>query len=392
MNSLKSTCVVLVLAGVLYGVYVTLNTPAPSSQDPAQAHIQPPAIDFGPASEAPALSNSLAPPGATTTNLPLLVTDPGAALAVNNPADAPTANVPATFNAPDLTSSGSPPANEPEVEQPSFNPAGAPPAAQSSSAYTLPNTPASTSTSPATPGATSPALEAYKLKQAWQAVEQHVKDGKLRDALAELSPFANNPHLTSEEHRAVYSWLDALAAKVIYGPDHYLTEPYRVSRNGQSLYDVAATYKVPVQLLQNVNPQSVRDPSVLIRGTELKVSPGPFRAEANLAAGEMTLFVGPLYAGRFAFTIGDEKPLAGTYAVRQKDGARAYIGRDGRQIPAGDAANPYGNCWIDLGQNACLHGSSTSPGTTLGCLSFSPQDAQDLYNILSVSSEVVIRQ
>ena len=391
MNSLKSTCVVLVLAGVLYGVYVTLNAPQPA-HDHAHADIQPPTIDFGPASQPPALSG----PGATTTNLPPLVTEPGPSFSATNPAAPPSANIPATFNSPDV----SPAPRAPEAELPSFSPPSSdpdapsppgfsPPATSPPSAYALPNTPANSAHSQQ--HATSPALEAYKLKQAWAAVELSVKDGKLRDALEALSPFATNPHLTAEDRRSVHNWLDALAAKVIYGPEHYLSEPFRVSQNGQSLYDVANQYKVPVQLLQNINSQSVRDPSVLIRGTELKVIPGPFRAEISLTGGELTLFVGKLYAGRFACSLGDEKPLAGTYHVRQKDGARAYIGRDSRQIPAGDPTNPYGNCWIDLGQNACLHGSSTSPGQTLGCLSFSPQDAQDLYNILSLQSEVVIK-
>lgn len=389
MNSLKSTCVVLILAGVLYGVYVTLNAPAPSSHNHAHhaAEIQPPAIDFGPASQAPSLS----PPTAqgTTGQLPL-VTEPAVSLPT---ADAsPTANVPATFTAPDLTAAPpavsppvSPPANEPVVQAPPLVET-APTAPPPTSNYELP------SVSPPVADQSSPQREAYKLKNAWSAVEQHVKDGKLRDALKELSPFANNPQLTPEDRRAVHNWLDALAARVIYGPEHFLSEPHRVTRRDQSLYDVAAAYKVPAQLLQNINSQSVSDPAVLVPNTELKIVPGPFRAELSLTAGELTLFVGPLYAGRFAFTVGDERPAEGTYQVVQKDGAHAYIGRDGRQIPAGDSSNPYGNCWIDLGRGACLHGSpAAGQGPALGCISFSPQDAYDLYCILSVQSEIVIK-
>jgi hypothetical protein len=380
VNSLKSTCVVLVLAGVLYGVYVTLNAPAPSNHAHSHADIQPPAIDFGPASQAPSLS----PP---TTTLTPLVTEPAVVQPSLNIAEPSPADVRgATFNSPDFTQPAAPAATEPVVDQaaPSSPPTSPAPTAPQS-AYTLPNT-----TTPAA-ASSSPALEAYKLKNAWAAVEQHVKAGKLRDALEELSPFANNPHLTQDDRRAVHNWLDALAGKVIYGPEHYLSQPFRAS-SGQSLYDVAAHCKLPVQLLQNINSQTVKDPSVLLPGTELKVIPGPFRAELGLTDGELTLFVGPLYAGRFAFTVGEEKPAPGTYQVVSKDGARAYVGRD-RQIPAGDPTNPYGNCWIDLGRQASLHGSpaTAGQGPALGCISFSPQDAQDLYNILSVTSEVVIK-
>lgn len=386
MNSLKSTCVVLVLAGVLYGVYVTLNAPVPAPQSPSNplTEVQPPSIDFGPASQPPSL-----PTAGTTSNLPILTTEPvisppASSQSLVSPANTapPSANVVATFSAPDSATSSAAPAFEPVVEQP---------AAAVASTLTSPN-PSATATLPTTTES-SPALEAHKLKRAWQAVELHVKDGKLRDALAELSPFAGNAHLASEDRAAVYQWLDALAAKVIYGPEHYLSEPFRVTNRKQTLYEVAAANKVPIQLLQNINSQTVKDPSVLLPGTELKVIPGPFRAELSLAAGELTLFVGPLYAGRFAFTVGDERPAAGTYHVQQKDSGRTYIGRDGRQIAAGDPANPYGNCWIDLGRNASMHGSPTSAtqGPSLGCLSFSPQDAVDLYGILSPQSEVIIK-
>jgi lipoprotein-anchoring transpeptidase ErfK/SrfK len=386
VNSLKSTCVVLVLAGVLYGVYVTLNgpIPAPKSHEHPHAEVQPPSIDFGPASQAPSLPNV-----GTTSQLPTL----SPTIPTGSPANTapPSANMTATFNAPESPSAA--PAFEPIVETPApqqpATPAANPP--EATSAYTLPGT----NTSPASPSAAelSPKLEATKLKWAWPKVEQHVKDGKFRDALAELSPFANNPHLTPEDRAAVLRWLDALAAKVIYGPEHYLSEAYRVTSNSQTLYEVAAAHKVPIQLLQNINSAVVKDPSVLLAGSELKVIPGPFRAELSLAAGELTLFVGPLYAGRFAFTVGEERPAAGTYHVQQKDLARTYIGRDGRQIAAGDFSNPYGNVWIDLGREVSLHGSATNPGPgpALGCLSFSPQDAADLYAILSKDSEVVIK-
>lgn len=389
MNSLKSTCVVLVLAGVLYGVYVTLNAPVPAPHDHNHPHaeVQPPSIDFGPASQAPSLPDSRT---LGTVGLPSLTTTVPTASPANMAP--PSTNMTATFNAPDSTPNTAP-SFEPIVDQPTPSPAATPAANPPgpASAYTLP-TATSTTTSPSA-AELSPKLEATKLKWAWPKVEQHVKDGKFRDALAELSPFANNPHLTPEDRIAVYNWLDALAAKVIYGPEHYLSEPYRVNSRTQSLYDVADIYKVPVQVLQNINSQTVKDPAVLLPGAELKVIPGPFRAELTLAAGELTLFVGPLYAGRFAFTVGEERPAAGTYHVQQKHLARAYIGRDGRQIAAGDASNPYGNCCLDLGRDVSLHGSATTPGPgpALGCLSFSPQDAADLYGILSKDSEVIIK-
>jgi lipoprotein-anchoring transpeptidase ErfK/SrfK len=226
-----------------------------------------------------------------------------------------------------------------------------------------------------------------------QAAERHVQDGKFRSALAELSPLASNRNLTAEQRTQLFAWLDALAGKVIYSREHHLGEAHRVVGKAENLYAIAAEHKVDVQLLLNVNSTVISDPVVLVPGTEIKIIPGPFRAEISLAAGELTLYLGQLYAGRFTFGAGEDRPKPGTYRVQDKRRDQVYYGRDGRQLAANDPANPFGGCWIDLGSNTALHGSpqAPSPGPALGCLSFSPQDANDLFAILSTQSEVVIQ-
>jgi lipoprotein-anchoring transpeptidase ErfK/SrfK len=132
-----------------------------------------------------------------------------------------------------------------------------------------------------------------------------------------------------------------------------------------------------------------------VTGTQLKVVPGPMRADVNLTAGELTLFVGDLYAGRFPISLGNEPPAPAEYTVQNKAPDRTYIGPDGRMIPANDPTNPYGQCWIDLGPTACIHGSpqSAAPSTqTLGCISLSPQDARDVYAMLVPGSKVIVRK
>jgi lipoprotein-anchoring transpeptidase ErfK/SrfK len=132
-----------------------------------------------------------------------------------------------------------------------------------------------------------------------------------------------------------------------------------------------------------------------VPGTELKIIPGPFRADVNLTKGEVTVFLKDMYAGRFPFTLGNEQPQPGSYKVADKSPQRSYLTADGRQIPANDPTNPYGNAWIDLGHEVSIHGSpSIASGTneTLGCISLSPQDARDLYGILTLGSEVTIRR
>jgi lipoprotein-anchoring transpeptidase ErfK/SrfK len=92
--------------------------------------------------------------------------------------------------------------------------------------------------------------------------------------------------------------------------------------------------------------------------------------------------------------VGDQPPQAGDYKVVDKRSQqKTYVGFDGRMIPANDPANPYGAWWISLGGEVAIHGSPSIPGSkTLGCISLSPQDAKDVYGILSIESLVKIRR
>jgi lipoprotein-anchoring transpeptidase ErfK/SrfK len=246
--------------------------------------------------------------------------------------------------------------------------------------------------SSATPRAPSnPALTLYSLKQDWQQAQQAAVAGRFVEALTTLSKYYKHPDLSPPDQQQVNKWLDALAGKVIYSTEHHLAEAHKVGAQ-ESLFDVAERYNVPWQLLQNIN--GVRDPEVLVPGTTIKVVPGPFRAEADLAQGELTLYLGQMYAGRFPFTVGNEAPQPGEYRIGDKRRDRVYIGDGQRVVNGADPDNPYGGWWLDLGREASIHGSpkNINSGTTLGCISLSPQDAKDVYGILSLGSTVTIKR
>ncbi len=228
----------------------------------------------------------------------------------------------------------------------------------------------------------------YAFDQAFAAAKAKVDANECREALIALSAFYGDARLSEEQRTSLHEWLDALAGKVIYSTEHWLAPAYEV-RAGETLYDVAKKQRVPFLLLQKIN--NIRDPEVLVPGTRLKVVPGPFRAEVDVKANEVTLFLGAMYAGRFVFTAGDEEVVPGKYSVVNKEKKRPYYGVEGT-LSADDPKNPYGGVWIDLGHGQSIHGSPTSPlPQTLGCIGLAPQDADDLYGILSINSQVIIR-
>ena len=382
MNTLKSAAVILVLAGVLYGVYTALNKPP--TQPPAGLtsrdldEMAPPDIDFG-AKDAASEDTKLPSPPATLT----LSTEASSPAAISSGGSASPPK-PSIYGG--SGGQAAPPATTPPLESAD---------AGSYNRRSNYETPAGASGQGTGSGATSPAassaLAAAAFRRDCQLADQQVTDGKFRAALATLSVHYR-ADLPPSERAQLLAWLDALAAKVIYSREHLLEAPYIV-RGRETLFDVAGQLQVPPELLANIN--GVTDPRILLVGTELKVVPGPMRADVNLTGGELTLYLGDLYAGRFPVTLGNEPPQPAEYTVQNKALDRTYIGPDGRTIPANDPTNPYGQCWIDLGPQACIHGSpqSAAPGTQgLGCISLSPQDARDVYAMLVAGSKVVVRK
>jgi lipoprotein-anchoring transpeptidase ErfK/SrfK len=371
VNTLKSAALVIVLAGVLYGVYVTLHQPPAEpppgiSKEQVEKDTVPPEVDFG--------------PGGTEKSISAVSSESGE-------------DSPRKLN---------PKFPRDEKYSPSRAPgsASAPPETIAESlppgpdaATALPEQPVGHETPLAdgNPRAGEINLTAANFKRDWISATYLVDEGKFRDALATLTPYYRSPDLNPDQQAQLLEWLDALAAKVIYSNEHLLASPHVVTSDRERLVDVARKYGVSTQLLASINHDVVNNPNILVVTTRLKVVPGPFRAEVDLKSNEITIFLGNLYGGRFPFALGDEPPAPGEYQVRETKMEKTYQGE--RVIAAGDPSNPYGQWWIDLGNNASIHGSParSQPGKVLGCISLSPQDAQDVAAILSVGSKVIVR-
>jgi LysM repeat protein len=161
------------------------------------------------------------------------------------------------------------------------------------------------------------------------------------------------------------------------------------------LEDIAQRYNIPWQLLAKIN--GIDDPQNLRAGERLKVMKGPFSAVVSLEKRQLTLLLADgSYAGRFSIGIGVEHPpQEGSFAVSDKVVNPVYHGRD-RAVGAGDTSNPLGDRWIGLGSDLGIHGTNRAENigrTDLsGSISLSRRDVEDVFDILSVGSRVVIRR
>jgi lipoprotein-anchoring transpeptidase ErfK/SrfK len=104
------------------------------------------------------------------------------------------------------------------------------------------------------------------------------------------------------------------------------------------------------------------------------------------------------YAGRFLIGVGrDVAQLEGQYTVREKKTDPVYIGPD-RVIASSsrDPSNPLGKRLIELGNQVGIHGTNDprniGRNEGRGSIFLSDRDIDDVFDILSIGSRVVIRR
>lgn len=226
------------------------------------------------------------------------------------------------------------------------------------------------------------------------AARRDLDEGHFRDTLAILSSRYGGQGQTEAEAAALIELLDQVAGTVIYSRQHYL-EPAYVVQAGETLPQIAEKYGVPYELLAKIN--RIADPMKLEPGQQLKVVRGPFRAVIKLDEHEMDLWLQDLYAGRFAIGVGSDLPeLSQSLLVMEKNREPTYYGPNGQVVNPGDPLNPLGKRRIGLGDSFAIHGTNDegSIGQTggPGCIRLGERDVDDVYDILSLGSHVVIQR
>lgn len=237
-----------------------------------------------------------------------------------------------------------------------------------------------------------PDFASLTYQAAWPQVDKFVAEENFQSALRLLSRYYRSTELTGPQRQRLIGWLDALAGKVIFSAEHHLqSSPYTVAN--ESLADIGQRWKVPAQLIFNINRASIPVVSAISPGTQLKAVEGPFDAEIDLNQKVMTLFLGDLYAGRFPIQVGiSGSPRPGEFQVLVKS-ATGHSWRDsaGNEYAPDAPENGYGPHWIGLSGSLCIHAiSDSAQDGHHGCIGLNESDAKDVFAILAEGSTVKI--
>ena len=214
-----------------------------------------------------------------------------------------------------------------------------------------------------------------------------------------LTKWHGDESLNPTDTAKVETLLSQLAGTVIYSPEHQL-EPPRIIKPGDTLESISKEYNVPSQLLAKIN--GIQAPDQLQPGQQLKVVRGPFAATVDLRRSELTLTVDDRYAGKFRITVPPGTTLTdGQWLVDQKLAgstttatatptayATTPIAADRTIILRNAAATAAAPPTLIIGSGPTPTGVAASPPS----IRVSPQDAEELSDILSVGSRVMIRK
>jgi LysM repeat protein len=242
----------------------------------------------------------------------------------------------------------------------------------------------------------------------WPTIQAALQKGELARAHQMLSPWHGDSSLAPAEAQQVDSLLSQLAGTVIYSTEHRLEPPY-VVRPGETLETIAQQHGVPWQLLAKIN--GVPSPEQVRPGQQLKVVRGPFEAVINLRRNQLALRVDGRYAGKFAVVAPPDVAVPpGDWIVEDKPAtpapqASVYGAAAGSAVSrslvlrsaSASATNPGMPLRI-VGEtpNASrvgeANGLRAADGGAGYMVKVSPADVEELSDILSIGSRVVIQR
>jgi lipoprotein-anchoring transpeptidase ErfK/SrfK len=218
-----------------------------------------------------------------------------------------------------------------------------------------------------------------------------------RDKLNEALRMPMSP----QQRAGVKEQLSKLSDQWLFGrtvlPNDGLSESYLV-RSGDRLAVIADKYKIPYELLMQIN--NISNPRALRAGATIKVVKGPFHAKVYRSTFAMDVYLQNTYVRTYSVGLGKAGRETPTGLWRVRPGGKAYATswRDpdtGIVYQPEDPDYPLGSRWIALEglsgeakgrQGFGIHGTKEpdqigGPGSR-GCIRMHNGEAIQVYNML----------
>ena len=220
------------------------------------------------------------------------------------------------------------------------------------------------------------------------AIDELIQQRKILEAHKRLSKiYWAQPELFP----VIKSRIEETARMIYFSPQPHFMTPYEI-QPGDQLRKVSKDYKINWEYLAKLNQI---DPVKIRPGQKLKVIKGPFNAFVDLSDFTLTIHAHGYFVRRYSIGTGkDHSTPTGKFLVKEKLVDPTYYGPDG-VIANDDPTNPLGERWIDIGDSYGIHGTidpaSIGKAESKGCVRMLNEHVAEVYDLLGIGSEVVIR-
>lgn len=229
-------------------------------------------------------------------------------------------------------------------------------------------------------------------------VDKYLKEGKKYEARNILSDLFLNKKIP-EKQKEIKEQLDKLNEELIFSPLPSPDATIYTVQPGDVLARIAKRYNTNYELIMKMNG---KDPNRLNIGDQLKILTGKTKILISKSDYTLTLLLNEYYVKQYRIATGkNNKTPVGTFEVKNKMKEPAWYSPDGGVFPYGHKENILGTRWIGFKNKPDLRGygihGTTQPETigtesSNGCIRMLNSDVEELYDFVTLNTEIVIQR
>lgn len=229
-------------------------------------------------------------------------------------------------------------------------------------------------------------------------VDKYLKEGKKYEARNILSDLFINKKIP-EKQEEIKERLDTLTEELIFSPLPSPDAMMYTVQPGDALARIAKRYNTNYELIMKMNGKVSNRLNI---GDQLKILTGTTKILISKSDFTLTLLLNEHYVKQYRIATGknDKTPL-GTFEVKNKMKDPVWYSPDGGVFPYGHKENILGTRWIGFKDKPDLRGygihGTTQPETigtasSNGCIRMLNSDVEELYDFVTLSTEIIIQR
>lgn len=228
-------------------------------------------------------------------------------------------------------------------------------------------------------------------------VDKYLKEGKKYEARNILSDFFINKKIPQKQ-KEIKELLDRLNEELIFSPAPSPDSTMYTVQPGDVLARIAKQFDTNYELIMRVNGKASTRLNI---GERLKILNGKTKIIVSKSDFTLTLMLNGNYVKQYRVAIGkNDKTPVGTFEVKNKMKEPVWYSPEGGVFPYGHNENILGTRWIGFKDKPNLSGygihGTTQPETigtasSNGCIRMLNSDVEELYDFVTLNTEIVIQ-